>query len=53
MRHTYATHLLEGVLDVRYIQELLSHAFVTTTKAYTRVSPDALVKVYRATHPRA
>jgi len=52
-RHTYATHLLEGGLDVRYIQELLGHAFVTTTEVYTRVSPDALVRVYRATHPRA
>ena len=53
LRHTYATHLLEGGLDVRYIQELLGHAFVTTTEVYTRVSPDALVRVYRATHPRA
>ena len=52
-RHTYATHLLEGGLDVRNIQELLGHAFVTTTEVYTRASPDALVRAYRAIHPRA
>ena len=51
--HTYANHLLEGGLDVRYIQELLGHAFVTTTEVYIRVSPDVLIRIYRATHPRA
>jgi len=53
LRHTYTTYLLEGGLDVRYIQELLGHDFVPTTEIYTRASPDALDRVYRATHPMA
>ena len=45
----YATHLLEGGLEMKYIQEFLGHTFVTNTEVYTRVSPDALFRVYRAT----